>query len=64
MEQRSFFGLEEQLALLSEAGDPLEALDATVDFEDFRDVLLEGLGYGDGSNVWPAPGASADWVMV
>ncbi len=33
---------------LSEHGDPLEVLDATVDFEYFRGWLVEGLGYGDG----------------
>jgi transposase len=49
MEQRSFFGLTEQLEALSKHGDPLEVLDATVDFEFFRGWLVEGLGYGDGS---------------
>ena len=49
MDQRSFFGLAEQLEALSAHGDPLEVLDATVDFEYFRDWLVEGLGYGDGS---------------
>lgn len=49
MEQRSFFGLEEQLERISEMGDPLEVLQSTVDFEFFRPWLLEGLGYGDGS---------------
>lgn len=49
MEQRSFFGLSEHLELLSKKGDPLETLDATVDFEHFRGWLVEGLGYGDGS---------------
>ena len=29
--------------------DPLEVLEATVDFEYFRPWLIEGLGYGDGS---------------
>jgi len=48
MEQPSFFGLREHLEKLSEDGDPLEVLDATVDFEYFRGWLLEGLGYGDG----------------
>ena len=42
------FGLREHLEKLSEHGDPLEVLDATVDFEYFRGWLLEGLGYGDG----------------
>ncbi|MBV0914242.1 IS5 family transposase [Anianabacter salinae] len=49
MDQRSFFGLTEQLEALSRHGDPLEVLDATVDFEHFRGWLVEGLGYGDGS---------------
>ena len=49
MDQRSFFGLAEQLEALSKHGDPLEVLDATVDFEYFRGWLVEGLGYGDGS---------------
>jgi transposase, IS5 family len=48
MEQGSFFGLSEQLEKLSKHGDPLEALEATVDFEYFRGWLVEGLGYGDG----------------
>jgi hypothetical protein len=50
MDQRTFFGLAEQLEALSRHGDPLEVLDATVDFEFFRGWLVEGLGYGDGSN--------------
>jgi transposase, IS5 family len=49
MDQRSLFGLAEHLAALSKHGDPLEVLDATVDFEHFRDWLVEGLGYGDGT---------------
>lgn len=49
MDQRSFFGLAEHLAALSKHGDPLEVLDATVDFEYFRGWLVAGLGYGDGS---------------
>ncbi len=48
MEQRSLFGLSEQLEKLSKHGDPLEVLQATVDFEYFRGWLVEGLGYGDG----------------
>lgn len=48
MEQRGFFALSEHLARLSEDGDPLEVLAATVDFEYFRGWLVEGLGYGDG----------------
>ena len=49
MEQRSLFGLSEHLERLSKIGDPLEVLEATVDFEYFRGWLLEGLGYGDGA---------------
>jgi len=49
LEQRTFFGLSEHLARLSEHGDPLEVLADTVDFEAFRPVLLAGLGYGDGA---------------
>ena len=49
MDQRSLFGLSEHLEALSKHGDPLEVLDATVDFEYFRGWLVEGLGYGDGS---------------
>ncbi len=49
MEQRSLFGLSEHLERLSKVGDPLEVLEATVDFEYFRGWLVEGLGYGDGA---------------
>ena len=49
MEQRSFFGLSEHLEQLSKNVDPLEVLEATVDFEYFRGWLVGGLGYGDGS---------------
>lgn len=49
MEQRTFFGLAEHLERLSAHGDPLEVLADTVEFEAFRPVLLEGLGYGDGT---------------
>mgnify|MGYP001793632657 CR=1 FL=1 len=49
MDQQRFFGLQEHLERLSEIGDPLEVLDATVDFEYFRGWLVEGLGYGDGA---------------
>ena len=49
MEQWSLFGLSEHLERLSKTGDPLEVLEATVDFEHFRGWLVEGLGYGDGA---------------
>lgn len=48
LEQPSFFGLREHLENPSEHGDPLEDIEATVDFEYFRGWLLEGLGYSDG----------------
>ena len=44
MEHRSFFGLWEHHERISEIGDPLEVLEATVDFEHFRGWLVEGLG--------------------
>ena len=49
MEQWSLFGFSEHLERLSKTGDPLEVLEATVDFEHFRGWLVDGLGYGDGS---------------
>ncbi len=49
VKQQSLFGLSEHLEKLSEHGDPLEVLDATVDFEYFRGWLVEGLGYSDGA---------------
>jgi len=49
MDQRSLLGLSEHLERLSKVGDPLEGLEAVVDFEYFRPWLLEGLGYGDGA---------------
>jgi hypothetical protein len=49
MRQAGLFGLSEHLERLSKHGDPLEVLEATVDFEHFRPWLVEGLGRGDGS---------------
>ena len=49
MDMRSLFSLSEHLERLSQDGDPLEVLEATVDFEYFRRWLVEGLGYGDGA---------------
>ena len=49
MEQRSLFGFSEHLERLSKTDDPLETLEAKVDFEYLRGWLVEGLGYGDGS---------------
>jgi hypothetical protein len=51
MEQRKLFGLSEHLELISKIGDPLEVLEATVDFEYFRGWLVEALGYGDGAEL-------------
>ncbi|MEP2454374.1 transposase [Roseibium sp.] len=47
MNPMSLFSLSEHLERLSKNGDPLEVLSTTVDFEYFRDWLVEGLGYGD-----------------
>jgi hypothetical protein len=49
MNPSSLFSLSDHLERLSKDGDPLEVLSATVDFEYFRQWLVEGLGYGDGS---------------
>jgi IS5 family transposase len=47
--QRGFWDVEERLKELSAEGDPLEKLDATVDFEIFRPVLGKALRRGDAS---------------
>ncbi|CAN5616313.1 hypothetical protein BH23PSE1_BH23PSE1_02820 [soil metagenome] len=49
MRQAGLFRLSELLERNSRDGDPLEVLEATVDFEHFRGWLIEGLGHGDGS---------------
>lgn len=49
MEQRSLYGLSEHLERLSKIGDPLEILEATVDFGYCRGWLSKGLDYGDGA---------------
>ena len=49
MDPESLFSLSDHLERLSKDGDPLEVLEATVDFEYFRGWLVEGLGYGDGA---------------
>ncbi len=54
MEQWSLFRLSEHLERLSKTGDPLEALEATVDFEHFRGWLVEGLGLRRRSQGWPS----------
>jgi IS5 family transposase len=47
--QRGFWDIEERLKELSAEGDPLEKLDATVDFEIFRPVLCKALRRGAAS---------------
>lgn len=49
MGQPGLFGLSDHLERLSQDGDPLEVLEATVGFEYFWGWLVERLGYGDGS---------------
>jgi IS5 family transposase len=49
MNPESLFSLSDHLERLSKDGDPLEVLEATVDFEYFRGWLVDGLGYGDGA---------------
>lgn len=44
------FQSNDHLEVLSEHGDPLVVMERTVDFEYFRSWLVEGLGYGVGSN--------------
>ncbi len=46
MHASGLFDLSDHLARLSATGDPLEALERHVDFEVFRTVLMEALGYG------------------
>ena len=47
MHTLGLFDLTDHLARLSATGDPLEALERHVDFEEFRAVLVSALGYGD-----------------
>lgn len=49
MKQLGFFDLPDHLKRLSEAGDPLEEMARVIDFEAFRPLLDEALGYSDGS---------------
>jgi transposase, IS5 family len=44
--QRGFWDVEERLRALSRRGDPLEKLQATVDFEMFRRALSRAVGLG------------------
>jgi len=46
MNSSNLFGLSDHLEAFSKHGDPLEVLDATVNFEYFRGWLVAGLGYG------------------
>ena len=47
MKQAGLFGLSDHLKRLSANGDPLEELGRIVDFEAFRPVLDNALGYSD-----------------
>lgn len=47
--QRGFWDVEERLQALSDEGDPLERLAATVDFEMLREELERALGRPDRS---------------
>ena len=47
--QRGFFDLDERYQRLSEAGDPLEKLNALIDFEIFRKTLDKALAYKSGA---------------
>ena len=47
MSQPGFFDFEERLTSLSKAGDPLEGLSQTVDFDIFRKALDKALKYSD-----------------
>src|ERR1043166_1442691 len=49
MAQAGFFDVDERLAALSAAGDPLQRLSAVVDFELFRSVLDAALARSDRS---------------
>ena len=49
MHPSSLFSLSEHLDRLSRDGDPLKVLGEAVDFERFRSLLVEGLGYSDGA---------------
>jgi len=49
MHPPSLFSLSDHLQRLSKDGDPLEVLEGTVDFEQFRDLLTGAPGYSDGA---------------
>ena len=48
MKLSGLFVIGDHLKRLSETGDPLETLNAIIDFEAFRPVLLTGVTYADG----------------
>lgn len=49
MKQAGFFDVSDRYESLSKFGDPLEKLNAVVDFEAFRQEIEKGLGFSDGS---------------
>jgi IS5 family transposase len=51
MNPESLFSLSDHLERLSKDGDPLEVLEATVDFEYFRGWLVEGSAMAMGPRV-------------
>lgn len=55
MVQHGFFDVDERLAALSAAGDPLDRLSAVVDFELFRPVLDAVLARSDRSTNGASP---------
>ena len=57
--QRGFFDLDERYQRLSEAGDPLEKLNALIDFEIFRKTLDKALAYKSGAQGGRKPFDSA-----
>ena len=61
MEQRTFFGENEKLKMLSKLGDPLERLNKSVNWEMFAEEL-KGLLYRESSNVGGRP--SYDYLLM
>lgn len=64
MDPKSLFSLNNHLERLSKDGDPLEVLDATIDFEYFRGWLVEGLDYDDGAKGGHPPFDPVSMLMV
>jgi hypothetical protein len=65
MNPESLFSLSDHLERLSKDGDPVEVLDATVDFEYFRGWLVEGPGYGRGGSVrLNSSGRFVKWISA